>query len=168
MALLDNSALVNTITLRYVSNHSLQVGPITDLMGSRVTCVGLGNAYTRPLGYMVIWVQVDGVWAYNKDQIALVILDFSNFSARVPVILGMPTIGWVVNVMREAEMDALAMPWANARVAHLLSVHRMMPMEVGDGQEEKFDVHSESRNHRDLLFPYSTSEDREGICGRTH
>ena len=37
-------------------------------------------------------------------------------------------------------MDALAMPWANARVAHLLSVCRMMPIEVGDGQEERFDV----------------------------
>ena len=56
MALLDNGAQVNTITLRYMSKHSLQVGAITDLMGSKVTCVGLGNAYTRPLGYMVIWV----------------------------------------------------------------------------------------------------------------
>ena len=36
--------------------HSLQVRPITDLMGSRVTCIGLGNAYTRPLGYVVIQV----------------------------------------------------------------------------------------------------------------
>ena len=78
--------------------------------------------------------------------------------------------------MKEVEMDALAMPWANARAAHLLVVHRMMPMEVDDGQEEKFDmndgdhldVYSESGNHRALLFPYSTSEDREGICGRTY
>ena len=93
MALLDNGAQVNTIILRYVSEHSPQVGPITDLMGSKVTCVGLGNAYTRPLGYVVIWVQVDGVWGYNEDQIALVIPDFSNFATRVPVILGMPTIG---------------------------------------------------------------------------
>ena len=92
MALLDNSAQVNTIMLRYVSNHSLEVGPITDLMGSKVTCIGLGNAYTRPLGYVVIQVQVDRVWGYDEDQIALVILDFSNFAARVPVILGMPTI----------------------------------------------------------------------------
>ena len=52
MALLDNSAQVNTIMPRYVKKHSLQVGPITDLMDSKVTCVGLGNAYTRPLGYM--------------------------------------------------------------------------------------------------------------------
>ena len=67
-------------------------GPITDLMGSKVTCVELGNTYTRPLGYVVILVQVDGVWGYDEDQIALVILDFSNFVARVPVILGTPTI----------------------------------------------------------------------------
>ena len=139
MALLDNGAQVNTITPRYVNEHLLQVGPITDLMGSRVTCMGLGNAYTRPLGYVVIQVQVDRVWGYNEDQIALVILDLTNFATRVPIILGMPTIGWVVNVMREAEMDALAMPWANARAAHLLTVCRMMPIEVGDDQEEKFD-----------------------------
>ena len=37
-------------------------------------------------------------------------------------------------------MDALAMPWANVRVAHLLAVHSMMPMEVGDDQEEKCDT----------------------------
>ena len=93
MALLDNGAQVNTIMPRYVSNHSVQVGPITDLMGSKVTCVGLGNAYRRTLGYVMIWVQVDRVWGYDEDQIALVIPDFSNFMARVPVILGTPTIG---------------------------------------------------------------------------
>ena len=79
MTLLDNGAQVNTITLRYVSEHSLQMGPITNLMGSKVTCVGLGNAYTRLLGYMVIQIQVDGVWGYDEDQIALVILTFPIF-----------------------------------------------------------------------------------------
>ena len=93
MALLDNGVQVNTIMPRYVKEHSLQVGPITDLMGSKVTCVGLGNAYTRLLGYVVIWVQVDGIWGYNENQIALVIPDFSNFATRVPVILGTSTIG---------------------------------------------------------------------------
>ena len=38
-------------------------------------------------------------------------------------------------MMREVEMDALAMPWVNARVAHLLAIRRMMPEEVGDDQE---------------------------------
>ena len=137
MALLDNGAQVNTITLKYVRNYSLQVGPMTDLMGSKVTHVGLGIAYTRPLGYVMIWVQVDGVWDYDKDQIALVILDFSNFAAQIPVILGTPTISQVVNVMKEAEVDDLVMLWVNARVAHLLSVHRMVPLEVGDGKRRK-------------------------------
>ena len=114
MALLDNSAQVNTITPKYVSNHSLQVGPITDLIGSKVACMGLGNAYTRPLGYVVIQVQVDGVQGYDEDQIALVIPDLSNFVVQIPVILGTPTIGQVVNVIKEVEMDALAMIWANA------------------------------------------------------
>ena len=92
MALLDNGVQVNTITLRYVKEYSLPVGPITNFMGSKVTCMGLGNAYTRPLGYIIIRVQVDGVQGYNKDQIELIIPDFSNFTTRVPVILETPTI----------------------------------------------------------------------------
>ena len=37
-------------------------------------------------------------------------------------------------------MDTLAMPWANARVAHLLLVCRMMTIRGDNGHEEKFDV----------------------------
>ena len=143
MALLDNGVQVNTITPRYVQEHSILVGPITDLMASKVACVGLGNAYTRPLGYAVIWVQVDGVWGYDEDQIALIIPDFSHFANRVPVILGTPTIGQVVNVMKEAEMDALAMPWVNARAAHLLAIWRMAPVEVEDDRKEGYDTSQE-------------------------
>ena len=40
-------------------------------------------------------------------------------------------------MMKEAEVDALVTPWVNARVAHLLSVHRMMTAEVGDGPKEE-------------------------------
>ena len=160
MALLDNGAQVNTITPRYVNEHSLQVGPITDLMGFKVTCMGLGNAYTRPLGYVVIQVQVDGVWGYDEDQIALVILDLSNIAKRVPVILAMPTIGHIVNIMREAEMDALATPWVNARAAHLLAVHRMVPIDVGDDQEEKIDSNDDDpmmyTQKAETLEPFSS------------
>ena len=143
MALLDNGAQVNTITPRYVKEHSLSVGPITDLMGSKVACVGLGNAYTRLLGYVVIWVQVDGVWGYDEDQITLIIQDFSNFAVRVPIILGTPTIGRVVNIMREMEVDTLATPWANARVAHLLAIRRMVPVEVGGTHEKGYDANQD-------------------------
>ena len=46
--------------------------------------------------------------------------------------------------MRQAEMDALATPRANARAAHLLAVWRMMPVEVGSGQEEGYDTNKDS------------------------
>ena len=144
MALLDNGAQVNTITLRYVKEHSLSIGLITDLMGSKVICVGLGNAYTRLLGYVVIWVQVDRVRGYDEDQIALIIPDFSNFAVRVPVILGTPTIGQVVNMMRETEVGTLVMPWANARAAHLLAIRRMAPVELGDTHEKGYDTNQDS------------------------
>ena len=92
---------------------------------------GLGNTYTRALGYIIIWVQVDRVQGYDKDQdnpsnpgLLYIIV------AWIPVILGTPTI---------SQVDALAMPWANARVAHLQSVHRMTTMEVGDGLKEEPD-----------------------------
>ena len=160
MALLDNGARVNTIMPRYINQHSLQVGPITDLMGSKVTCVGIGNTYTRPLGYMVIWVQVDGVWGYNEDQIALVIPDFSNFATRVPIILGTPTIGQVINMIREAEMAALAMPWVNARAPHLLAVWKMTPVEVGNSQEKGYDTDEDNplmyTQKAETLEPFSS------------
>ena len=112
-------------------------------MGSKVACIGLGNAYTKPLGYVIIQVQVDGVWGYDKDQIALIILDFSNFAVRVPIILGTSTIGRVINVMREAEMDALIMPWVNAREAHLLAIRRMASVKVGNDCEEEHDTNKD-------------------------
>ena len=129
-------------------------------MGSKVACMGLGNGYTQLLGYVVIWVQVDRVWGYNEDQIALVIPDFSNFATRVPVILGTLTIGRVVNVMKEAEMDALAMPWANVRAAHLLAVWIMRPMEMGIGQEEAYDIDNDNplmyTQKAETLEPFSS------------
>ena len=46
MALLDNGVQINTIMPNYVKNHSLEMGPITDIIGTRVSCVDLGNTYT--------------------------------------------------------------------------------------------------------------------------
>ena len=61
--------------------------------------------------------------------------------------------------MKEVEMDVLAMLWANARVVHLLSVHRMMPMEVGDGQKEEVDANSYARlmytQNAETIEPFS-------------
>ena len=123
-ALLNNGAQINTITPNYVRNHSLEMGLITDLIGTKVACMSLGNAYTQPLGYIIVWVQVDRIQGHDEDQIALVMPDESKFVEWIPIILGIPTISHVVNVMKEREIDSLAMPWVNARVTHLLSMCR--------------------------------------------
>ena len=75
MALLNNGVQIKLLLLSFVEEHSLNVGPLTDLVGRWVACVGLGNALTQPLGYVIIQVQVDRVQGYDKDQIAFVIPD---------------------------------------------------------------------------------------------
>ena len=122
MALLDNGTHINTIMLGFIENHSLDVGPLSDLMGRWVTCVGLGNALTWLIGYVIIQVQVDRVQGYDEDQRALVNPDLFSFVAWVPVILGTPTISHTVNVIRERGIDALVTPWVNTQVAYLLVV----------------------------------------------
>ena len=44
MVLLDNGAQTNTIMLGFVKKLFPDVGPLSDLVGRQVTCVGLGNA----------------------------------------------------------------------------------------------------------------------------
>ena len=122
MALLDNDTKINTIIPGFVKNCSLDVGPLSNLLSRWVTCVGLGSALTQPMGYVVIWVQVDGVQGYDEDQIALVIPHLSNFVAWVPIILGISTISHIMNMIKEREIDALATPWVNAWVAYLLEI----------------------------------------------
>ena len=48
MALLDNGTQINTIMSSNVKSHSLEIELLTDLIGRRVACIGLGNAYTQP------------------------------------------------------------------------------------------------------------------------
>ena len=61
--------------------------------------MGVGSK-ARPLGYVVIRVQVEGVPEYDEDQVAFVVDDNTTFSWRVPVVLGTPTINRVVAVMK--------------------------------------------------------------------
>ena len=166
MALLDNDMQINTITPSYAERCSLKVRPITNLVGRWVACVGLGNTYTWPLGYTIIWIQVEGVQGYNKDQIAWVVPDVSNFVVWVPIILGTPNISCVVNIMKGKEIDALAMPLANAQVGHPLSVQRATAT-VEDSQTarksspNKYNEVVVTKDHRCIFFPCYTHESRE-------
>ena len=50
--------------------------------------------------------------------------------------------------MKETEIDALAMPWANVRMTHLLLVCRMTSVKVGDGIAEE----SSSDDYDQVMF----------------
>ena len=65
----------------------------------------------------MVRVQFPRIPSYDEDQVALVIRDGSEFSRRVPVIIGMPTIDWVVRALNESEMDTVPEEWQRARHA---------------------------------------------------
>ena len=160
----------------HANEHSLQVGPITNLMGSQVACVGPGNAYTQPLGYVVIWAQVDGIWGYDEDQIALVIPDFSNFATRVPIILGTPTIGQVVNDNERGRDGCLGNAMGKCKgstpLGSLENDTNGSGKWPGGGvwyrQRQPINVYSESRNIWTFFLSCNTHEDSKGVFGRMH
>ena len=57
---------------------------------------------------------------YDENQVALVIRDGSEFSRRVPVIIGTPTIDRVVRALKEFELNTIPEEWQRARHGHEL------------------------------------------------
>ena len=72
----------------------------------------------EPIGYVMVQVQFPAIPSYDEDQMALVIRDGSEFSWRVPVTIGTPTIDWVVRALKESEMDTVPEEWQRAWCAH--------------------------------------------------
>ena len=114
-----------------------------------------------------------GVQGYDEDQIALVIPDMSKFAVQVPVILGTPTISHVINVIKEGEIDALALPLVNAQVAYLLAVRWATAMiEDGDLEESDPNDHDEivTTKEAETIDAFSslshTCKDEDSSLGR--
>ena len=63
-------------------------------------------------------VQIEGMPHYDEQQVVFILDDPSGFSARIPVILGTPTINRVVQTMKESEMHDTGSEWQAARVAY--------------------------------------------------
>ena len=54
----------------------------------------------------------------------LVVPDESEFGQRVPLVIGTCTIGQIINVIQESEIDHLSMPWTTARMVQLVSCQK--------------------------------------------
>ena len=114
--LIDNGARINLVTPEFVKARDLDVGSIQDLNdhNGRIPFSGLGGNVTKPLGHIVIWVQIPYVLSYDEDQVALVVRDDSCFISHCPVLLGMPPINRVTRAMKETELENAPEAWQSA------------------------------------------------------
>ena len=91
---------MNLVTAEFVKDRGLEVGSIRDLNDHNgcilLSGLGGGGRITKPLGYVILWVQIPYVPSYDEDQVALVVAEDSNFLRRCQVILGTPTINRAV------------------------------------------------------------------------
>ena len=66
---------------------------------------------------------MEGVWGYDKDQVALVIPDSTDFGSWVQVILSTTTINQIIKMIKESEIDELSVSLNGLRISHLLACH---------------------------------------------
>ena len=142
-ALVDSGSQVNTIKPAFVQQYGFPVLPLEDLVDHPLNLVGLGRKHTSPLGFIILHVQVREITGYDEDIVFLMVPDESEFSCRVPLIIGTCTIGRIINIIQESEIDRLSTPWAMARMAQLLSCWRSVAVftlgNVAEAQSEGTD-----------------------------
>ena len=93
---------INVVTQGFVEAHSLDVGPLDDLIDGTLGINGFWGVFSQSLGYVIVRVQMEGVQGYNEDQVALAVPDSTVFGSQVPVTLGTPTINQIINVIEES------------------------------------------------------------------
>ena len=134
----------------YVSQDNLGMCPISELdhslnpYGDHIPLVGLGGGQAELVTFTLMRVQIEGMPHYDKHQVLFILDDPSAFSARIPVILGTPTINRVIQTMKETEMHNAPAEWQMARVTY----------EWAQG----FQFRQASLGER-LKFPTNTAED---------
>ena len=99
------------------------MGPLSNLVDGTLKINSLGGLFSQPLGCVIIKVWVEGVKGYNKDQVALIILDLTTFGLRVLIILGTPTIKQIMNIIKESEIDELSISLNGLMISCLLAGH---------------------------------------------
>ena len=118
--LFDTGAKVNMITLECMVALGLQMVPLTDLHEGGITLDQPFNYEGRPIGYIIMSVQTNGISSYNEDQVALIAHSSAKLAHHVPIILGTPTTDWAIMTLKESEIDRLATLWACVQKSTLL------------------------------------------------
>ena len=72
----------------------------------------------EPIVFTLVHVQIEGMPHYDEQQVTFVLDDPNRLSARIPIILGTPTINRVIQTMKESQIHDAPMEWQTARVAY--------------------------------------------------
>ena len=72
----------------------------------------------KPLVFVLVCVQIEGMPHYDEQQVTFILDDPSRFSARIPIILGTPTINRVIQTMKESEFDTAPTEWQTVHVTY--------------------------------------------------
>ena len=147
---------MNTVMPGYVHQHEFPVLPLHDLVDHPLNLVGLGRMRTRPLGFVILGIRVNKITGYNEDVVFLMVPDESEFSQCVPIVIGTCTLGRIINVIKESEMDRLLTPWVMVRGSHLLSQWGTVVANLGmggDGPVEEGAAAAEPPTGQDLDEP---------------
>ena len=94
---MDNGSTVNAVTPEFVKACTLDVGLLNNLVDGTVSVNSCGGLFSQPLGYVVIRIEVEGVWGYDEDQVVPIVPGPTEFGSLVPVILGTLTINQIIN-----------------------------------------------------------------------
>ena len=89
--------------------------PLEDLVDHPLHLVGLGGNWMWPLGFVILRVQVKEITGYDEDIIFLIVPDGSDITC---------TLGHMVNMIKESELDMLSPPWAVVHASRLLSIRQ--------------------------------------------
>ena len=73
--LANSGSQVNTVMPGYVHQHEFPVLLLLDLVNHPLNLVGLGGTKTRPLGFVILRVQVNEIAGYDKDVVFLMVPD---------------------------------------------------------------------------------------------
>ena len=108
--LADSGSQVNTVMPGYMRQYEFPVLPLHDLVDNPLNLIGLGGTRTHPVGFVILRVQVNEITGYNEDVVFLVVPNESKFSQHIPLMTGTCTLGRIVNVIKESELDRLSTP----------------------------------------------------------
>ena len=113
--LLDTGAMIDLMPIGYTKATRLEVKLLLLIMDRHVTMSLPAGQYSEAVGYTEFNLKIPRVSNYNMDRLALLSKDNSNYSKRVPVVLGTKTLDSIMYAMKEGGMELLDGVWRQTK-----------------------------------------------------